>query len=291
MNRLSRRNVLKSVFTLPAVSALQPLLAQGRSGASKIDTLNVFFHGPFSIVIYPKDCIEAITPSDADHKYQAGNYSTPESWLPLSRDTYSMVGVKEHRDQQGDPSGPHLDPTKSIVLDAGSTNINAIDPAKNRYCKIILPFPKDMRPLCLVAVKKEKRLFNGQAASFANQAQQIPLTQVLVYDIADAQGLRVLGLPSWRPLASRDGTTANLHFVVRPKDAHTGPLHAQNVFKNQVGLFKGLDLKQDGDIEGDCTLGNAPRGVDLDDAMLGSFRGSGDWPLNCGESGLIVVTR
>jgi hypothetical protein len=287
MNPLSRRNALKSIFALPALSALQPLseaLGQQPSDASKLETLNMFFHGPFSFVIYPHDCIEAITPSDADHDYKAGNYPHTD-WLPLLRDTYSLVGVK------GIPSAPHLDATKSIVLEAGANNINAIDPKKSRHCKIILPFPKEMRPLCLVAVKKG--LFKGQAAAFANRAQQIPLTQVLVYDIADAESLRVLGLPSWRPLSNRGGTTTNLHFVVRPKGDDPVGLHARKVFENQVRLFEGLDLKQDGDIEGDCTPGDLPLppGVKPDDATLGEVRAKDGHTLMCDARGFIVVTR
>ena len=269
MNRITRRDLLKSLTAAPLVSALGPLdhaIAQTPPATD----LYVWFHGLFAFVI-KHDHIAVLTPKVEDHAYLAGLWKQEQELR--EGEWYRLSGVS-------DPARPNPWPAlpKGRVLFLSSVKtINMAD----SYCLIRLPFPRQMIPLRYASAK-----FSGDDAPKQSTSPTFPTVQIMRYRVLDYSNLRLEPFKAW-VRQKRPPSIIHFHVFAEPTMMVT-PEHAMRAFDRMLQFFPGIDLKLT-DTSFSCLPidKNLPAGINPEQQLsLGERRGvclpgGGGRPANC----------
>lgn len=225
MNKITRRNLLKSVAAAPLVSALTPLRQASSQTRQPTADLCLWFHGLFAFVI-KNDYIAVLTPKVADHEYLAGLWKQEQKLR--QGEWYRLSGVS-------DPARPNPWPApkkEQVLFLSGAKAINMA----NSFCLIRLPFPRQIIPLRYVDAK-----FSGDNAPKESNSPTFPTVQIMRYGVVDYSNLRLEPFKAW-VTQKRPPSIIHFHIFAEPKRMVT-PEHAMKAFDEMIRLFSGIDLK------------------------------------------------
>jgi len=225
MNQITRRSLLKSLATLPLVSALSPLeraIPQTRRPATD---LCLWFHGLFAFVLM-HDHIAVLTPKVEEHEYLAGLWKQEQKLR--EGEWYRLSGVN-------DAARPNPLPvlTKEKMLFLPSVKVvNMAD----SFCLIRLPFPRQIIPLRYADAR-----FSGDDAPKQSASSRFPTVQIMRYRVFDYSNLRLEPFKAW-VRQKRPPSIINFHIFAEPSIL-VHPEHAMGAFDEMIQLFSGIDLK------------------------------------------------
>jgi hypothetical protein len=225
---------------------------------SKIEALNVLFHGLWVFVCWPK-YIHALAPCVPDHQYLAGARDTnDESRLGVGQN-YSLVGVGNRK------QNPTFDPNSNSIFE----DLKDID-YRVVYCSILLPLPDDIHSLCCVKREPGKPFHVGRSVPKI-EPSKLALVQALTY--RNLTG--TFGLSPCVPDLSWDlkpgGVFANLHLRAEPYQSRAkdcASCSATIPFERLNCLFPKLEAKLSSaydDKWGEPMSPPPPQGIDPDD--------------------------
>jgi hypothetical protein len=141
--------------------------------------------------------------------------------------SYSLIGATD----LGRPSFTPAISKNNLFL----TNIQKVNTDVS-YCQVKLPYPTQF-----ISLRYVKASFEGEVnTSNASQISEVPLLQVLQYDVFDPANLHLDQFPGWEP--SRGASIQQLHFFAEPKDIVPDD-HALSAFRALVDMFGGVNLR------------------------------------------------
>ena len=224
MNRITRRDLIKSVAAVPLISALSPLETVVAKTQPTVD-LCLWFHGLFAFVI-KNDYIAVITPKIEEHQFLAGLWKQEQKLR--DGEWYRLSGVS-------DDAHPNPWPAQATERMLFLPDVKAVNMADS-YCLIRLPFPKQIIPL-----RFAKATVTGGQAAKINGSPTFPTVQIMRYRVVDYSNLRLEPFKGW---VTQKHPPSIIHFhIFAEPNFLVIPEHAMRAFDGMMQLFSGVDLK------------------------------------------------